>query len=254
MTRVIKADSMDGPAGPRATVLHLQDLAAEAGRVVLDARKQAARILAEARGKAEAERTAAAERGFAEGLARGRDDGYADGRRRGLEETRKEFAATSSEMTALAGKITEQLRGLLDGQEARVLDFALALAARIVGQVAATNIDAAKANLAKVLELADGGPLVVRVNPAQLDKLRAWAPQLLRRLSAGDEVSLVADKQIGPGGVRADSATGQIDATIEAQMAHVVEALLGAGAPDAGRYVRAAAGWKVHRAPRLSEP
>lgn len=239
MSRVIKADAMNQPDAPRARILNLADLAEQARTVVLDARRQAARIVAEAREKAEAEKAQAAERGLAEGLARGRDDGYAEGLRQGLQEARKEFDAEAGELTALARKILETLRDarkdLMGGGEAQVLEFALALARRIVGRVAATDVSAANANLAKVLELCGPGPIVVRVNPAQLEALQACAAELVRTLSIGGTVRLVADKQVAPGGVKADNGTGRIDATIEAQMDHVVRALLGGPAGE-GQY------------------
>ena len=53
MTRVIKANASQSQQA-RAAVLDLADFAAEARTVVLDARKDAARIVAEARAKAEA--------------------------------------------------------------------------------------------------------------------------------------------------------------------------------------------------------
>jgi len=235
MTRVIKADT-DTPgasAASRAAVLNLKDLAAEARQVVLDARKEAARIVADAPVKADAEKDEIIERARAEGLARGRDDGYAEGRREGLDEARKEFAATSAELTALTEQILDQLRRsreeFQEGHSARVLDFALELAELIVGRIASADVSAATANLGKVMELANRGDRVlVQVNPAQLEALQAYAAEWVRTVTDAPLVELVADADVAPGGVKAVNGQGEIDATISSQMANVVEALLGA--------------------------
>lgn len=235
MTRVIKAhtDTASPSAASRAAVLNLKDLAAEARQVVLDARKEAARIVADAHGKADTEKDEIVERARAEGLARGRDDGYAEGRREGLDEARTEFATTSAELTALTQEILDQLRRsreeFQESHSARVLDFALELSELIVGRIAAVDISAATANLAKVMELANRGDRVlVKANPAQLEALKAYAAEWVRAVSDSPVVELVADEDVAPGGVKAVNGQGEIDATISSQMANVVEALLGA--------------------------
>jgi len=235
MTRVIKADTdtASPSATSRAAVLNLKDLAAEARQVVLDARKEAARIVADAHVKADTEKDLILERARAEGLARGRDDGYAEGRREGLEEARAEFATISAELTALTREALDQLHRsgeeFQEGRRARVLDFALELAELIVGRIAAVDISAAQANLVKVMELANRGDRVlIQVNPAQLEALNAYAAEWVRTVSDSPLVELVADEEIAPGGVKAVNGQGEIDATISSQMANVVEALLGA--------------------------
>lgn len=233
MTRVIKADTASPSATSRTAVLNLKDLAAEARQVVLDARKEAARIVADAHVKADTEKDLIVERARAEGLARGRDDGYAEGRREGLDEARAEFAATSAELTAVTEEILDQLRRSGDefreGHSARVLDFALELAELIVGRIAATDISAAKANLSKVMELANRGDCIqVYVSPSQLEALQAYAAEWVQAVSDCPLVELVAAEDVAPGGVKAVNGQGEIDATISSQMANVVEALLGA--------------------------
>jgi flagellar assembly protein FliH len=253
MARIIKADAggqwpagaaplggsgpAPGPEGPVDTATErairgLSGLAAEAQTVMLDARQQAARVLAEARGRAEASCEAAAARGYAEGLARGSSDGYADGFKKGLNEGRQMLAEKSAEMIVQLRAIIRELTGARDEMlhtgRCELLDFALELAAKIVGHVAVRDIAAARQNVRKVLELADRHrELCVKVNPLQLEALAEYLPELTESLGHGGRVRLAGDATISPGGAKVHTDGGEIDATIETQLDNVVEALLG---------------------------
>jgi len=238
MARIIKARGAAGPAGQRAAVLKLADFAAEARALVLEARKQAARIVGDARGKAEDAERQAGEKGYAEGFARGRDEGHAEGQRRAMTEAREKLAAESGDLLPLARKAVEELSAAQTqlGVSARreLIELAVQIAERIVGPIASVNIDAACENLAKALELANrSSEVTVAVNPDQLDRLRQHCPDLAESLGFGGRIRWVANEGISAGGVKVRSRRGQIDATIETQLDNVAKALLGP-LPDDG--------------------
>ena len=238
MTRIIKAEQSNA-APPDAATLHLKDFAQEARAIVLDARKEAARIATEARDAAEEIKRRTGEEGYCEGFARGQNDGYADGHRRAQDEGRQRLAADAGELVALAGRIVRELADareeLMHQARQEMLELALELAEKIVGRVAAADIQAALANLTKVLELAGGrGEVVVRVHPGQLEQLRRHCAELVEALSLPGVVRLVGDEKIEPGGVKlVTSGGGEIDATIRTQLRNVVDALVGAGTVEA---------------------
>ena len=87
MSRVIKAQSRRESWPPSVGPLHLADLAAEAKRTILFARRRGASILAEAREEAELVRQ------------EGDRSGYADGFARGLAEGRQQAAEKATEPT-----------------------------------------------------------------------------------------------------------------------------------------------------------
>lgn len=214
-SRVIKAGD-----GARAAVLNLVDLAAEAKRLVLDARVEAARIVEEARAAADAIRRQAAR----EPAARAQQP-TADAAAHGPGES------SSREAGELASKALAELLAareeILHAARRQMLQFSLHLAEKIVGHVAAADTRAAQANLEKALALAGGGEIVVSVAPAQLEELRRQCGQYVGELSAGSVVRLEADEKIAPGGVKVTSRCGEIDATIETQLANVAASLLG---------------------------
>jgi len=223
----------DAPATPAQRMVRgLDDLAAEAQKAMLDARQQAARLLADARSQADAACQAAAAKGYAEGLARGSSDGYDEGLRKGRAEARAELADRSSELVAQLRSIVAQLEAAhaetIHCGRCELLDFALAIAGKIVGRVAVADIGAARENLRKALELADRRrEMSVKVNPGQLAALAEMLPELAESLGHTGQVNLVGDETVSPGGAKLQTAGGEIDATIETQLGNVVEALLG---------------------------
>jgi flagellar assembly protein FliH len=259
MARIIKSGSKDGSGSPGAAVRTLGEIAEEARTVILDARKEAARIAAEARAHADAARQVAARQGYQEGAARGQNDGYQDGHRRGLAEAKEQLAAQAEGLIEQARQIVEALSQVraevLHGARCEMLDFALLLAEKIVARVAAEDPAAARENLRKVLELSDSARQVrVKVNPGQLSLLEECLPRLVEALGRTGRVRLVGDDDVSPGGVRLFSASGEIDATVETQLANVVEALLGASGDDGrGRYEPQGAS-PVPAAPREDAP
>jgi flagellar assembly protein FliH len=240
MARIVKAETVHEAAGARGAMLNLNDLAAEANGLVLEARKEAARIVAEARSAAEAVEREAAETGYAEGVARGRSEGWSAGEREARESSSAKFEGEMASLVRLVRKITKELADarsdFVHAAHYGMLDFAVELAEKIVGRVAAADVGAARANLRKALELVDGpGDVTVRVNPAQLYELREHCAKFATALAAGD-ISVVADDHVAPGGVRLLRSRGEIDATIQTQLDNVVRALLGTAAAEEGRY------------------
>ena len=226
MVRIIKSQAAD--AGQ--AVMQLHDFAQQARQVVLQARQDAARIMWQARREAQEATEQARAKGFEEGYARGRNDGLAS--------VGPLAAAPSADqpgqLAALARSVLAELaagQARRDGEAGEALSLALEIAQRVVGQVAVSDINAARTNLAKVLELsAASREMVVRVNPQQLEQLQAHCRELVDELAIRGKVELAADEQIAPGGVKLQTRHGELDATIRRQLDNVIDALLG----DAG--------------------
>ncbi len=237
MARIIKANEMKNTAADKAAVLNLTDLAAQARDVVLEARKQACEIISEANAKAEQLRLQAHEQAYKEGLAKGHEEGFSKGRLEATEKVSENAGKQADEIAALAkkaiGKLNQSRAKLLQDAHSDILDLAIMLAEKIVAQVSASNITAAKENLAKVLELANcPGEMVIKVNPAQFEQLNQYFSELVRIFSLNSSVQLVGDESISAGGAKLISGQGTIDATIETQLANVVESLLGRKSPN----------------------
>jgi flagellar assembly protein FliH len=220
MARVIKGDTPDAMAVSRAAVLKLADFAAEARDIVLEARKDAARILGEAQGQADDVLADAERRGYDEGFARGKADGHAEG------QLAAESHRAPAELLELARRAVDELHRATEQLPRHVLAFAVEIAEKIVGEVAG-DIRAARANLIKVLALGGGyREVTIQVNPGQLAQLQEHCREVVEALSFRGTVHLVGDESIAPGGANLISGQGQIDATIATQWNTVVHALL----------------------------
>ena len=227
MTRVIKAE-----IGAPSDVVNLADLLAEGEATVAQARQDAERIVADARAQAEAVSAAAQRKGLDAGFAAGRDDGYAEGRRQARQEAQSSLAADMTAVGDLVRRIVAELvehkAELLDQARQDLLEFALELAAKVVGRVAAGDIAPAKAALEKVLSMAHGqAQVIVKVSPQQVEALRSHAAAVL---SAGDShlsLQVEGDAAIEPGGAKLVTKHGLIDATIRTQLDNIAAALLG---------------------------
>ncbi len=237
MAGIIKATQAEHDEAARASaVLKLNDLAQEARTIVLEARQQAAQILADATRKAD--QTAGAAR------AQARRDGLEEARRQVREEIeqhgRQSLQEAAGQLRQLGEVFTsrlEETRQELQRQARReLLTFAVELAEKIVGRVAEKDIAAAKRNLAKVLEMiGTRGEVTLRVNPDQFELLREHAGQLMAEMEIRGQVNIAPDAEISPGGVKLLSRDGEIDATVETQFSALSGALLDRP-HGAGRY------------------
>lgn len=236
MSRVIKAQQHRDYRPEAIGPLHLDDLAAEARRTILFARRRSERILAEAREEAEVLRQEIDRSGYNEGFARGRQEGQAEGKRLADERLEQEvqqrmgdlrarLSGAIDELTAARGRVIEQAR-------AHLLSLAIRLAEKIVGPVAAADPGAAQANVEKVLALAADGQVTLKVHPAQAEAVGRYCAERNDDRSGRRSIELVGDERIAPGGVKLVTAHGEIDATIETQMDNVVAALLAADTRD----------------------
>jgi flagellar assembly protein FliH len=194
--------------------------------VVMDARAQAAEILAAARGEAEASAAA-----LAATRERARREGHAEGR--------AEAAA------ALAGLLVAG-RAEADAMLARVEPTALALAARmaekIVGRAVALDPGVMAAIAAEALAACRtrGGGVQLRVHPDDLEAVEAARAALAAPLGGADALELVADESVGRHGCVVDTAVGRVDARLATQLEALRRALEardsdGATAPAAAR-------------------
>jgi len=235
MKRLIKASEVHS-GEVRSRPIELPDVGSEARRIIEDHTREARRIVEAARRQGEAIQREAGARGYQEGLARGREEGLAQGRHAAQEQAGQKLSSDLAEVAALARKVVEEFssaRGeLLQKARAEMLDFALEIARKIVGRAAESDVQAARENLQKVLELAAAsGNVTVLVHPSQLQALQEHAIEVVEALRFRGSLKLAGDERIAKGGVKLLSRQGEIDATIETQFANVAEALRGRAEP-----------------------
>ena len=186
----------------------------ELPKEALDARAEAAALLAAARDEAERIR-ADADAVRAEAL----DQGLEAGRAAGL-----------AELTAwmVAARAEEERR--LDLARPLALTLAVKMAERIIGRAVALQPELMADIVAEALAAcrSGGGTVTVRVHPDDLPAVAARRAALVGKAPGASAMALVADDNVGRHGCVIDTANGRVDARLESQLAALERALIGA--------------------------
>lgn len=159
------------------------------------------------------------ERGFQEGHAQG----IADAERAFDEHRRAQLEAIAQQAASLLDAFQQQLARLQHSLADEVLALATEIARVAVGATVRLRPEATAAVAAELLAgvVAEHGRPMLRVNPEQLEPLRAaLEPELEAR-----GVQLVADAGIAPGGCVLETPSSSVDATLGTRWRRTLEAM-----------------------------
>lgn len=183
---------------------------AEAARIIEEARRQATELLAEAESKAIA-------------LCReSRDRGY----RLGMAEAEKEITEKVDGLLSLSEGAIRAREELLCGSEPEVIELAIGIAEKIVGQELTVNPEIVAGMVHRALERAGkSDTYYLHVNPADAQVMKEYLREDLTEVTC----EIVADSRIERGGCVIATSHGHVDAQVSSQFAEVRTALLGEG-------------------------
>ncbi len=157
-------------------------------------------------------------------------DGYAEGLRRGTQAGKEEFmrsVGAAADMLVNAAQALVQAReGFLRSVEPQVIALVKAMTERVLQRE--PSIDAALLETtvrAALGNLVDRERVTLRVNPHDLEALRAQQANLLDDFPAVGQLLIVADEQVGAGGCIAETESLQVDARLDAQLEKILDAL-----------------------------
>ncbi len=214
-----------------AVVLDLGDLARQGEAMIDRARREADRIVEDAKAERERLIAGADERGHAEGYARGLEEGNAkgheDGRAAALAGQQTAFQQLEAAwMEALAA--FEKRRDSLHSEAERgVVSLAVSLGERVAKHAIEADEQAAARQLQEAIGLAMRPSRVrVRVSPGDAEGVREAMPGLADRLGTSASVEFLEDESLSHGSVVIEADESRIDGTIETQLERIVGALL----------------------------
>jgi flagellar assembly protein FliH len=216
MSTIIKAG--DQNRVKHAAAYNFDDIGQQAGRIVEQARAEAARILAEANEEAA-------------GLKRRAE---AEGRRAGEARIAELVETESAERLAtLLPALRQAVRQLEDVRqewlarwEQSAVRVASAIAARVIRRELAIQPEIPLALIREALDLAAGSPQVrIHVNPADHARLGRHVEMLVAEFSTLSAAEIVPDAMVTPGGCRVETRFGVIDQQVESQLARIEEEL-----------------------------
>jgi flagellar assembly protein FliH len=204
----------DHHPGTSRVAFNFEDMAAQAQGYLEGVRGEAAKIVAEARGQADAIRRQAEQ----------------DGRHAAMLAVEETIHKQLTGALAALGRTVEDLRqakqAWLAHWEASGVHVAAAIARRLIRRELARQPDIPLALVREALELAAGSPQVrIHLNPADHQALGGQVQTLVAEISGLGEVEIVADPAVSAGGCRVETRFGVIDQQFEAQLARVEEEL-----------------------------
>jgi len=174
--------------------------------------------------------------GHAEGLTAGRDaghgEGHAEGHAAGLAAGQIEGQAIAREqaerLTALVTDLAQSLRALEADVGQSLLALAVDIAKKIVGDTLAECPGAVLHGVRETLALAgDAAPVSLWLHPDDLALINTYLNDELRdELKRGD-ARILPDATLARGDCRAETALGEIDATLATRWQRASAALLG---------------------------
>jgi flagellar assembly protein FliH len=166
-----------------------------------------ARILADANADAERIREAARAEGYADGVARGRDDGHA------------EVLAAAETLTAALADAATLRRRLADETEQDAVALAFTLAAKVLAGALHVQpervLDTVRGALRRVTERRR---ITVLVDPADLELVSATIGELQNEAGGIEHCEVHSDRRVGRGGAIVRTVECEIDATVQTQL------------------------------------
>lgn len=214
-----------------AVVLDLGDLARQAELLKAEARREAQKIIADAkqRGAEEArEQTEQAIRdGHEQGLKQGIEEGQAQGRAEAIQAMTDALSALNENWAqALTQFVSDRHRMLADLQRDLVL-LATQLTQQVVNRHVELNVDAVADQLKATIALvAHRSAMRICVHPDDVALVEELLPDLIKQTGSSTDASIAPDESIGRGGCRIDTNGVSVDATIPTQIRRIAQALL----------------------------
>ncbi len=231
MATVIKAEQQDPKLLRRLETVSVSDHLGEAQLVLERSREQARQLLRQAQEEAKKLRHEASEKGYEAGFRRG----YEAGKKAGYDAA---FSAAQTEFEADQTNVVATLRNMLAQYEARkrdlfiaargdVVRFAARLAEKVTKQVGALHPESAVANLEAALQLVESQTnLQVHISPSDQSTIERFARTLREHVDGAAHLEIIVDETISPGGCRVTTPDAEVDATLETQLAQIVNLMV----------------------------
>lgn len=214
-----------------AIVLDLGELSRQGDRILGQAKFQAQKIVEDAQKERQRLIADAEKIGLERGEKKGYDAGFARGQEVGAAQAREQVA---HDLQRLAVAWADALEGfetvrvaLLREARLDVLRLALGIAERVAKRAVERDENAAAAQLEAALELVSrASSLRIACSPGDAALLREMTPALAAKFGSVRHAEIIEDPSLSRGSVVVRTDKGEVDASIETQIARVCDALM----------------------------
>ena len=146
------------------------------------------------------------------------EKGAAAGIQKGRELQRLESASAVKAAEEAVRQASRLKAAIIERSEGDILELAFAIAEKVIQQEVSVNRDIVKVVLKKAIESVQGRENIrVRCNPEDYASLTEMRPELMGSMDGVGTVEFVEDATILRGGVKVETAVGEVDARIDSQ-------------------------------------
>jgi flagellar assembly protein FliH len=152
-------------------------------------------------------------------LEQAEKDGFELGRQKGYETSQQEMAVLILQVRQMLSETIYAREKVLRACEGQIADLANKVAERVIQTAVTTNPEVIKNQVTQVLEkVKDREHITVRVNPQDLDVVRARREMFHKILEGPKSFEIQADPKVDRGGAMIETNLGNIDARISTQL------------------------------------
>ncbi len=188
---------------------------AESLQIVEDARKQAGQIVEGAEKQASDVEKEAFHKGYEDGSGSGYDSG------------RSEVERVIDRFHMIVSKTIERRNEVIEESEAQLVQLVLQISRKVIKVISENQRNVVINNVVQALrKLKSRADVIIRVNITDLKTTTQHTRELLARMERVNNLSVMEDSSVDPGGAIIETDFGQIDARIASQLREIEEAIL----------------------------
>lgn len=218
MNRVIKAVGGDAYTSISSVNVRPADFSAQlkepkkdAEKIIGAAKNEAAIILKSAKAEAESESDSIRENA--------RIEGYNEGLASGIKDGAEKAQVLIDKLEADIKAAIDERKSIIDAIEPELLKLCMESVEKIVKHEIKTNPDVVIRMVRSCLRrVKDSKDVYVRVNPAEVEHVRAQREELLSICEGVHSINIVDDRRVSCGGCVVESSSGDFDAKIDTQI------------------------------------
>ena len=189
--------------------------AKESSELMKNSRAEAEKILEEAREKVAAIEAEATKKGFEEGQNKGYESGRLEGDR------------LIDRLHTIINKTIERRNDIIEESEAQLIQLVLQIAKKVIKVISEKQRNVVVSNVIQALrKLKTKANVVVRVNLEDLRITTEHTREFIERFERVDNITVMEDSTVDPGGAIIETEFGQIDARIMSQLREIEDAII----------------------------
>ncbi len=208
------ADAEDEAAVTSDPEVMIENARKKCEKMISDAEAEAAKLLDEARSKADMEAAAI------------KEDAWQRGYAEGMEAAAEQSKALLEEADRIRQTAAEDYESILAGMEADILELSVKIARKAVAGELTANRDVILQLAASALkECSEKNSAVIRVSPSNAEYLKENMDRLAAMAEGAGDAEIKADSAMKPGDCIIETPLGNIDAGAETRLDKIEEAI-----------------------------